>query len=167
MEKTFKNTKDFNLEYRMSHGNMHIDLEGNFDQSSAKQFITCLTKAYEGTGRVFVDTAKLKELSESGIQYFRDFLSTTKLLAHNLYLKGEQGFQLVPNGSKVLLVAPKSKEKSNHVSGCACGGTCGGANAKHDHNADGSHASGHKKCKVCKCALARQRAAQKMERDTE
>lgn len=160
MESTMENNQDFSLEYRMSHGNMHVALHGNFNTSSAKQFINCLTKVYEGTGRVFVDTAHLCDLSDSGIKYFRDFLSSTKVLAHNLYLKGERGFQLVPNGSKVLLVKQKSKDSS---SSCACGGTCGGANAKHDH----AHKEGQHKCKVCKCALARQRAAQKMTQTSE
>lgn len=155
MESTMENNNDFNLEYRISHGNMHVELHGDFNTSSAKQFINCLNKVYEGTGRVFVDTANLKALSNSGIQYFREFLSSTKVLAHNLYLKGENGFQLVPDGSKVLLVKQKSKESS---SSCACGGTCGGANAKHNHGSG----EGHHKCKVCKCALARQRATQKL-----
>lgn len=159
IKNNMNNSDDFSLEYRLSHGNMHIDLHGDFTTSSAKEFIHCLTRVYEGTGRVFVETENLKALSDSGIRYFRDYLSSTKVLAHNLYLKGERGFQLVPNGSKVLISSKKSKDAR---SSCACGGTCGGANAKHE---DGVN-TGHKKCKVCKCALARQRAAQRDEQST-
>ena len=126
----------FSVDYRMSRGNMHIDLQGHFDASAAKQFISFLSLYYKGKGRVFVDTAKLNTLTENGIGYFKKHFSSTALFVENLYLKGEQGLGMMPQGSRLILM--KSGQNSGTSSKLAplvkkhCSGNCKTCTCSHE-----------------------------------
>ena len=110
----------FSVDYRMSKGNMHVDLEGCFDTSAAKQFITFLSSFYRGEGRVFVDTAKLSLVTEHGAGYFKESFSHASVFAGNLYLKGQRGFSLLPQGGRVILMKSEVASEKKHV----CSGNC-------------------------------------------
>ncbi len=142
------------IQYRLSQGNMHIALSGHFDEDLAEECIACVSAIYPEGGRIFLDTRQIESFCEKAINIFKQFFAKASSLAVNLYLKGEKGFNLLPEGGKLLIMNMQNKE---HGSSCACGGKCGGANAKSD---------GHTKakCEVCKCALAKARASQKQEK---
>lgn len=124
----------FSVDYRMSKGNMHVDLQGYFDASAAKQLISFLRFFYKGQGRVFVDTAKLNTLTESGTVYFKEYFSHTTLVAHNLYIKGERGMEMVPQGSRVIIM----KNQVNNIG--------------EEHKCTGN-------CKECKCGHKKEYAS--------
>ena len=143
----------FSVDYRMSRGNMHVDLQGYFDASAAKQLLSFINSFHKGTGRVFVSTAKLSALTESGTKYFKEYFSHTSLVASNLYIKGEQGLTLMPQGSKLILM--KSEIKNGSVSKLSNRSmsrlAMGVASAEKKHKCSGN-------CKTCTCSHKKEKA---------
>ncbi len=143
------NNSAYNLKYRLSQGNMHIALSGEFNTNLVQNCIDCVSTSYEQGGRIFLDTRNIDSFCDKATEEFKNFFTKVSFLATSLYLKGEKGFKILPEGGKLLIMHTDKEDSS-----CACGGKCGGENAKAD-------AHGKQKCKVCKCSLAKKRAMQK------
>lgn len=117
----------FRLQCRHSKGNLHIRASGVFDGDSARTLLKLLREQYRGAGRVFVDTSELSEIIPLGSAEFRTRLGDAAVPAGNLFFKGQKGFALAPNGSKVLIISAKKKKSGccgKCGGGCACGGHC-------------------------------------------
>ncbi len=101
----------FRIAYRYSAGNLHLNPEGSFTQMSAWILIKTIKQHYRGFGRIFVDTAGLKEISPSGTGLFKNLMTSSIVPLDRLYLKGEKGFQIGPDGSRVLICNPERTRK--------------------------------------------------------
>lgn len=116
---------NFHIETKKSRGNLHVMPTGNLDGNAARELLRVLHENYEGSGRVFIKTDRLDEVSPAGCQAFRDGLNPTLLPMEQLFFKGEKGLKMAPGGSRVLILGPHSRR-------CRCSG----------------------RCAVCKCAQA-------------
>jgi hypothetical protein len=90
--------------------------KGDFDNFSAYELVHLLHEQYEGKGKVFIDTQKLCKICPFGCKLFKSRLDKNRLPAQQLFFKGENGFKIAPNGSKVIV----SHKKHN----CRCNGDC-------------------------------------------
>jgi len=112
---------DFQIESKTSNGDLHLRPRGDFDGSSAYELLDFIHNKYDGRGRVFIDTNHLHHLCSFGCNTFRCGLNFSLLPADRIFFKGEKGFEIAPNGSRVI-VAPGAKK--HHCTGncknCRC-----------------------------------------------
>lgn len=108
---------DFNVEYRVSNGNLHVTPRGALDGSSAWELINLLHEKYSGQGRVFIETEHLREICPFGSSAFQRGLNPGRLPPDRMVFKGENGFKIAPAGSRVIVVPRKRKHP--------CTGKCG------------------------------------------
>lgn len=114
---------NFDLSFRKSHGNLHIHPVGIFGAGMAKGLDRLLTEEYEGRGRVFVRTA---DINLSDDDAHNAIIRIPENLApSDLYFKGEKGFDIAPDGTRVII------SQRDMGGECRCSG----------------------KCRVCKCEL--------------
>ena len=127
---------NFQMNFRHSRGNLHIKADGVFDEYAAKELLKLMSSEYPVGGRVFVDTAELCDIHPSGRVALGSGLSSTAVPASNLFFMGEKGFQIAPDGARVLIVdrsrLERAKEETEHAS------------HKENHHCCG-------KCAHCKC----------------
>ena len=67
---------NFQIEFKKSNGNLHLQTMGDFDGSSAWQLINLLHKKYNGKGRIFIDTKNLHKICPFGCSTFKDQASS-------------------------------------------------------------------------------------------
>jgi len=109
---------NFQIQFKKSNGNLHIQPKGDFDGSSAWELINLIHDQYDGKGRVFIDTRNLGVIYPFGCNTFRCRLNLRAMPADRLCFKGEKGFEIAPNGSRAIVNSEK-----NH---CRCNGNCEG-----------------------------------------
>jgi hypothetical protein len=98
---------NFHIKFRKNRGNLHFRPKGIFDGNSAWELINLIHDKYNGQGRVFIDTCGLGKISPFGCCIFKDHLYTDILPCRRLFFKGEKGFDIAPNGSRVLITPPR------------------------------------------------------------
>ena len=125
---------DFQMNYHHNKDNLHVKMQGIFDGNSAHELLNLFLREYRCGGRVFVDTAGVSEVLPFGSKVLHARLCQTPVPASQLFFKGENGFNMAPSGSRVLIVPPR-KKKSGCCGGCAhC--TCHGEHG-HGHGHGG------------------------------
>jgi hypothetical protein len=114
---------NFKIEFRTSNGNLHLQPKGDFDGSAACELVNLIHDKYEGEGRVFVDTQRLRTVHPFGCSMFHYHLNFGKLPANRLYFKGEKGFEMAPDGSRVLVTSEKKcrHQCRGNCATCKCG----------------------------------------------
>ena len=100
---------DFQMTFRHSNDNLHVRVLGTFDGNSAHELINLLQAQYREGGRIFVDTAGLREVVPHGCAVFKNCLCRTQVPTTQLFFKGEKGADMAPPGSG-WLIAPKHKK---------------------------------------------------------
>ncbi len=93
----------FDISIRNSSGNLHIRLQGAFDAVCAWTLIKTISKHYPGTGRVFVATGPLDTVQPDGVTMLRQHMNAKIMPLSKLFFKGEKGFALAPDGSRVVI----------------------------------------------------------------
>jgi len=101
---------DFKIKFRKSCGNLHVYLRGAFNGICAWYLIKTIKKHYNGYGRVFVDTASLIEVLPDGVNIFKEYMTFQIMPLDRLFIKGEKGFKIGPNGCRVLIYKPQNKK---------------------------------------------------------
>ena len=96
-------TREFNITSRSSAGNVHITACGEFNGMCAWELVKTIKKKYKGAGRVFVGTSKLNISDPQGIDMFKALMKNNIMPLNDLYIKGEAGFRIGPDGSRVLI----------------------------------------------------------------
>jgi hypothetical protein len=107
---------NFSIEYRKSHGNLHVYPKGDLNGSSACQLVEFIHKNYSGRGRVFINTNQIREVLDFGIAAFKYRISQGNFAKGNLFFKGEKGLKIAPNGCKIIV--------QNRGNQCQCNGNC-------------------------------------------
>jgi hypothetical protein len=107
---------NFSVQCKKSNGNLHLRPKGDLDGSSAWELINLINEKYDDKGRVFIETQSLREVHPFGCSIFKCQLSTGSIPLKHLFFKGEKGFDMAPNGSRVLIVSKRR--------GCRCKGDC-------------------------------------------
>jgi hypothetical protein len=107
---------NFQIQFKKNNGNLHIQPKGDFDGSSAWELINLIHDQYNGKGRVFIDTRNLGQIHPFGSNTFQCRLNPRAIPADRLFFKGEKGFEIAPNGSRVIVNSQKAP--------CRCNGNC-------------------------------------------
>lgn len=109
----------FQITYRHSAGNLHIRLSGAFNGMCAWGLLKTLKREYAGTGRIFVDTADLEAVMPTGVALFKGHMARIRMPSDCLYLKGEKGLGMAPNGSRVIICKKSPRRKPHPFRGHA------------------------------------------------
>ncbi len=110
-------------------GNLHIKLYGGFDHHSAGQLTTAINDNYLGRGNIFVHTEKLEQVFSSGGDHFKREAVAQNLPCKVLYLTGEKGLEMAPEGCRVIVGLSGKKTCSRSCQNCKCKNNVG-----HHHN---------------------------------
>lgn len=132
----------FQLECRHSNDNMHVRMAGVFDGASAHELLHLLKAEYSGTGRIFIDTKHVQAINTLEKDTLKTHLQQTDISAASLYFKGEKGFAIAPSGSKVLILPPRTKEKTRESNAKhVCTGKCAHCRCRGAHSEGGPQTS--------------------------
>lgn len=104
----------FYLRKHHSAGNLHIFLFGEFNGMCAWELLKTLRREGADAGRVFVDTDGLGSVSTSGVSLFKSHMIQKRLSKDWLYFKGKKGFQIAPDGSRVLIINKSGNRERLH-----------------------------------------------------
>lgn len=113
----------FNLDFRKSNGNLHIHPKGLLSPEMADGLDGIMTREYEGKGRIFVRTADIS--FPDSPDWNISIRIPEKVTPSNVYFKGEKGFDIAPDGTRVII------SQRDMGGECSCNG----------------------KCRVCKCEM--------------
>ena len=109
---------EFGLQFRHSNGNLHVKAVGTFDGKSARALLDLFIRDYPEGGRVFVDTEAVSEVYPSGRSMLSSWLGGSPVPAEDLFFMGEKGFQMAPDGTRVLIVnRQQNKNRSREEAG--------------------------------------------------
>ena len=114
---------NFQIEVKKSNGHLLVIPRGNFDGNSAWELVNLLHEQYDGKGQVVIDTRNLREMCPFGCSTFRCRLNQSRLPSNRLSFKGKKGYDIAPEGSKVVVSHKKHRcrNKGNCVN-CPCSG---------------------------------------------
>ena len=111
---------DFDVAERK--GNLHVKAAGSFTQESAAELITLISSTYNGSGNIFIHTAKITDIDPQSKPMLAALLSVVNLPKGNIYFTGEKGFAICPDHCKVIINGKKG--------GHACRGNCKNCSCK-------------------------------------
>ena len=92
---------NFKISCHQNNDNLHLNLMGDFDGTSAYELIHALEKYYDNTGRVFIHTCALSSVHPFGLDVFQKNCSIKKL-SQNLTFTGEYGDTIALQDSNAL-----------------------------------------------------------------
>ena len=139
-------SRDFQMQFRHSEGNLHIRTSGKLDVDAARGLLKLFVSEYRHGGRIFVDTAGLEDIHPAVRGLLDSGLPESSVAPSSLYFKGEKGFQIAPAGCRVIVMARDGKEKrktgtprgrrfSRHV----CCGKCAHCTCHGQGHGEGGH----------------------------
>ncbi len=107
---------NFQVAVKKSKGNLHLHTKGDFNGNSACELVNLLHEQYDGDGRIFIDTHELCEICPFGCSTFRCQLHLGRVPACRIIFTGENGHEIAPEGSRVIV--------DNEEHKCRCNGNC-------------------------------------------
>ncbi len=102
----------YRIALRKSAGNLHLSLFGEFNGMCAWELFKTIKRGQPASGRIFVGTAGLGAITRTGVQLFKTRMSADNIEKERLYFKGEKGFEIAPEGSRVLLFKKEADRRS-------------------------------------------------------
>ena len=124
-------SRDFQMQFRHSEGNLHIRTSGKLDADAARELLKLFVSEYRHGGRIFVDTSGLEDIHPTVRSVLDSGLPESAVVPSALYFKGEKGFQIAPAGCRVIVMARDGKGKqktetrrARHSSRHVCCGKC-------------------------------------------
>jgi hypothetical protein len=99
--------RNYKIHVHQRNGNFHVHPQGSLDDGSAWELITAIQSGYDGLGNVFVETKDLTEILPLAGQLVKTELSNDVVPSDKLFFKGKKGYDLAPNGSRVLEIIQK------------------------------------------------------------
>ncbi len=100
-------TRGFRISFRRSVGNLHIDIMGEFNAMCAWELIKTIKRQDAGSGRIFVNTAGIHRVVPGGATLFKSHVNRKSIPQDWLYFKGDKGFKIAPDGSRVIICRKK------------------------------------------------------------
>jgi anti-anti-sigma regulatory factor len=89
---------NFKIYCLKNNGNLHLQLLGDFDGTSAYELIHTLERYHGNGGKVFINTCALSSVHPFGLEVFQKNCSIKKL-SQSLTFIGEYGTTIAPQGS--------------------------------------------------------------------
>jgi len=114
---------EFQITYRRSSDNLHVRLSGDFTDVCAWRLLKLLRK-HGGSKKVFVDTHDVGQVTQEGAKLFKTHMTPHLLPPEGLYFKGENGFKIGPNGSRVLIYRKETPSRNLSKQWSTCRFTC-------------------------------------------
>lgn len=96
-------------------GNLHISLFGEFNGMCAWELLKIIKRRNAGNGRVFVNTAGIAKVLPAAVALFKHHMPRKRVPSDWLYFKGKKGFQIAPDGSRVLICKKGSNRRSPNL----------------------------------------------------
>lgn len=93
---------EFQIHFRCNARNLHVRLRGDFTDVCAWNLLKLL-RQHRASRKVFINTHDVAEVAEEGVELFKRHMTPDRLPKDGLYFKGENGFKIGPDGSRVLL----------------------------------------------------------------
>lgn len=93
----------YHIEFHHSAGKLHISLFGEFNGMCAWALLKTIKRESAGSSRIFVNTTGLTGTPPDGADLFKSHIAREPLPPDWLYLKGEKGFKIAPDGSRVIV----------------------------------------------------------------
>jgi len=90
---------NFTMRFQRKNGNLHINLRGDFDGSSACILFNALKRNYDDSSRIFVETRGLREVSPFGRDTLQSNLSELKRSSGKIFFDGSKSANIVPQQS--------------------------------------------------------------------
>lgn len=97
-------------------GDLHINIYGEFDGSSAWAPVNTIHERYTGVGRIVIDTRRITTLAPFGTATFKSLLDPRRVPLDRLVFVGENSVHIAPQGCR-----PATAK--GHGS-CRCDGRC-------------------------------------------
>ncbi|MGD9158815.1 MAG: hypothetical protein PVG39_10445 [Desulfobacteraceae bacterium] len=113
--------RGFSIDSRYSVGNLHVNLSGEFNGLCAWELVKTIKLKNKGKGRVFVNTDKLNSILIDGIELFKMHMCGRQMKKDWLYFKGDKGFEIAPDGSRVLICGKGDERSKKEKEGRSCG----------------------------------------------
>ena len=110
---------NFSIDKKRKLGNLHIALSGEFNSMCAWELLKSVKRHNSAQGRVFVNTKGLARISPDGVALFKNHMPREKMPSDWLYFKGDKGFQIAPDGSRVLNCAKGRRAGKNGSGGAS------------------------------------------------
>ena len=104
----------FYIHRRHSAGNLHITVLGEFNGMCAWELLKTIRRDGIHAGRVFVDTTRLEKIAVEGVSLFKSHMVEKRIPRDWLYFKGKKGFQIAPDGCRVLIINKCGKREGLH-----------------------------------------------------
>ena len=133
----------FQTEFRHSNGNLHVKAVGGFDDDAAEHLLELFHLEYPAGGRIFVNTEGVGEVHSSGRETLGNGLPRSGVPASSVFFMGEKGFQMAPDGTRVLIFkhterAAAHEQPHKGREGQHCCGNCARCSCRRKQHNDGS-----------------------------
>jgi hypothetical protein len=92
---------NFRIYCHQNNDNLHLQLLGDFDGTSAYELIHTLEKYHGNGGKVYINTCALSSVHPFGLEIFQKNGSIKKL-SQTLTFIGEYGTTIAPQGSSAI-----------------------------------------------------------------
>ncbi len=102
-------------------GNLHIKLNGDFDQPTAVHLEKTIRHNYRGSGNVFINTTSMGNIHQAGRHYLMHQTDRCGLPKQTLYFIGKKDLDIVPDGCRLLVPPAKKKGGCKGCGKCNCG----------------------------------------------
>lgn len=104
-------------------GNLHISLEGEFSDATAKQLTRHISETWNGTGNIFIHTQKVTGIQPASPEIFQAMVGLYDLTREKIYFIGELGKQLCCDGGRVIIPGKKRRSCSAKCKNCSTAAT--------------------------------------------
>ena len=84
----------FQIQQHRNSDNLHLRLTGVFDEEAALSLMEALNENHAGVGRIFVHTAALDQVLDSGVEVFRSDLSSLDRQGTEIIFTGKKGEEI-------------------------------------------------------------------------
>ena len=122
MKEAKMNTSRDNFNTRVSKGNLHVRLSGEFCKGTAMAVTRHISKEYTGRGNIFIHTHEVTEVAPQSQSIFENMLGVLDLPKENIYLMGEKGKAICHDQGRVLVRKKQHGQGScGRCKNCKCG----------------------------------------------
>jgi len=100
-------------------GNLHLHPEGCFSAEVVNELARLIAGHYNGRGNIFIHTDRVTAVAANSTERFSALLQRPELPGERIYLTGERGRQICPEGGRLII----PRRPANGRGGCrGCSG---------------------------------------------
>ena len=118
-------TNQYQITSGYAEGDLHINIYGDFDGSSAWALIHTIHDQYRRAGRIVIDTRRITSLVPFGLATFKSRLDPRRVPLDRLVFVGENSVHIAPQGCRLVSVKNEGS--------CGCEGRCSECTCKEKH----------------------------------